>query len=484
MGVVPRTDLVDKGLLMKHERRFQLKVSERRTLLKLGDALVIIFATFGALWIWALVDGSGPSVGFFVVNSWWFVLLLGLWIVLASANDFYDLQLSSRPSQGLPRLAQIILQLLVAYLIIFFLSPRSELPRLFILYYSLLSFTLILLWRTVVWVLVIRRLGIKRRVLVIGAGWAARTIVRVLTEEMSDDYEVVGLIAEFDPQDTLTNDVPLLGGGKELVQVAEKERVSDLIMAYGTTLPGEIYQGVMDCYERGFSIIPMPLLYEQITGRVPVEHVGPEDWKIILPMIQTSIFNPFSRLKRLMDISLSLVGLLLFVLILPVLALAIRLDSQGPIFYSQERVGKGGKPFRMIKLRSMVVNAEADGPQWASAGDARITRVGAIMRKARLDELPQFINILRGEMSLVGPRAERPYFVEQLSQEIPFYRTRHVVRPGATGWAQVKYNYGNSVEDALMKLQYDLYYIRHQSLALDMLIMLRTIGKMIRLSGQ
>lgn len=468
---------------MSNERLFQLKISERRTLLKFGDTLVIMLATLGALRIWAFVAGEPFVLNFLLVNSWWFVVLLALWVVLASANDFYDLRVSSRLSQNLPRLAQIVLQLLIVYLIIFFFSPREELPRLFILYYSILSFAFILLWRSVVWILVIRRLGVRRRVLIIGVGWAARTIVNALREETPDEYEVVGLIAEFDPQDTLTEGVPLLGGGKDLVRVAERERVSDLVLAYGTNLPGEIYQGIMDCYERGYSIIPMPLLYEQITGRVPVEHVGPEDWKIILPTIQTSIFNPFSPLKRLIDVSLSLIGLLGFAVILPFLALAIRLDSRGPIFYSQERVGKGGKVFRMIKLRSMVVDAEADGPRWASSGDARITRVGVILRKARLDELPQFINILRGEMSLVGPRAERPFFVDQLSEEIPFYRTRHVVRPGATGWAQVKYSYGNSVEDALIKLQYDLYYIRHQSLALDLLILLRTIGKMVRLSG-
>jgi exopolysaccharide biosynthesis polyprenyl glycosylphosphotransferase len=227
----------------------------------------------------------------------------------------------------------------------------------------------------------------------------------------------------------------------------------------------------------------MPLLYEQVTGRVPIEHVGLDDWAVVLPIEQTSIFNPFNTLKRLIDIGVSAMGVIGFGLLLPFIALAIWLESPGPIFYSQERVGKGGRVFHILKLRSMETDAEKEGPQWATKGDARVTRVGKILRKTRLDELPQFVNILRGDMSLVGPRPERPFFVDQLAEEIPFYRTRHVVRPGATGWAQIRYPYGSTIQDALMKLQYDLYYIRHQSLALDLLIMVRTIGKMLSFAG-
>jgi lipopolysaccharide/colanic/teichoic acid biosynthesis glycosyltransferase len=169
---------------------------------------------------------------------------------------------------------------------------------------------------------------------------------------------------------------------------------------------------------------------------------------------------------------------------LPPLALLIRLDSRGGVFYRQERLGRGGKPFQIVKLRTMVQDAEKmSGPQWAREDDPRITRVGRFLRKTRLDEVPQLWNVLRGEMSIVGPRPERSVFVEQLTKKIPFYRTRLLVAPGLTGWAQICYKYGNTEEDALIKLQYDLYYIRHQSLALDLLIMLRTLGKMLTFSG-
>jgi lipopolysaccharide/colanic/teichoic acid biosynthesis glycosyltransferase len=185
-----------------------------------------------------------------------------------------------------------------------------------------------------------------------------------------------------------------------------------------------------------------------------------------------------------MDISLSLIGLLGLLLLLPFIALAMMLDSPGTLFFRQERVGKGGRSFSIIKFRTMVPDAEKlTGPKWATEDDPRVTRVGRFLRKSRLDELPQLINVLRGEMSLVGPRPERPHFVEQLSRSIPFYRTRNVIKPGVTGWAQVRYAYGNSVTDSLVKLQYDLYYIRHQNLVLDMLIIIRTVGKMFKFAG-
>lgn len=474
--------LVDKSGKPRHSF-LQLNISERRTLLKLGDALAIVLAIFIALRIWAWVAGEAFQGDFIWRNSWWFVILPLLWVILAEVNDFYNLRVSAKFDQSLWRLLQITAQLLVVYLVIFFVSPRDTLPRLFILYYSILAFVLILLWRVIFWMPVIRRVQFKRRVVIVGAGWAARTLVKALRDYAPGEYEVVGLIANFDPQDTLTHEVPLLGGGKRLLEVVERQHISEIILAYGSQLPGDVFQGVMDCYERGYTILPMPFLYEQITGRVPIEHIELDDWKIVLPITSRSILNLFAPLKRLMDIAFSLLGLALFGVLFPLIALAIKVDSAGPIFFVQERLGKGGKPFKMIKLRSMVTDAERDGPRWAKAGDNRITRVGRWLRKTRLDELPQFINILRGDMSLVGPRAERQFFVDQLSEEIPFYRTRLVVRPGATGWAQIRYPYGNTVEDALMKLQYDLYYIRHQSLSLDLLIIIRTVGKMLSFTG-
>jgi len=237
----------------------------------------------------------------------------------------------------------------------------------------------------------------------------------------------------------------------------------------------------MNCYEHGYPIQPMQLLYEQTLGQIPVRHLG-QQW--FLDPFNTTSSLSYRAGKRLMDITLSVLGLAVFIVIFPFIALAIYLDSQGPIFYSQERVGKGGKVFHVLKLRSMMPNAEGQGKAvWASRADPRITRLGVFLRRTRLDEVPQLLNVLKGEMSIIGPRPERPQFVAELQEQIPFYRTRLSVAPGLTGWAQIKYGYGSSVEDALIKLQYDLYYIKHQSLMLDLLISLRTINVILALKG-
>jgi lipopolysaccharide/colanic/teichoic acid biosynthesis glycosyltransferase len=189
-------------------------------------------------------------------------------------------------------------------------------------------------------------------------------------------------------------------------------------------------------------------------------------------------------MKRVSDVVLSSLGLVLLGLALPVIAAAIYLDSPGPIFYLQERVGQGGRRFRMYKFRSMVTDAEGEGAVWASKDDPRVTRIGRLLRAAHVDEFPQFVNILKGDMSAVGPRPERPEFVEELAEEIPFYRVRHAVKPGMAGWGLVKQGYGSSAEEAMLKLEYDLYYIKHQSLWLDMVILLKTMVHTVTFRGR
>lgn len=469
---------------MLNRTRFQFQISERRLLLMVGDALCNLLAVLIALRVWAFVGKIEYDAEFILTNSWWFLLLESLWFILASANDFYDLQVASQPFRAATRLLQITLQMVIIYLVIFFLSPREALPRLFILYYGTLSFVLIALWRS--WrPFLIGWTSEPRRVMVVGSGWAARAIIEVINQEAPNEYEVVSVISDPSTHTEVDDTVTVLREGERLADVAANLRAVEIVLAYGSQMPGRIFQGVMDAYEQGYAITPMPILYEQITGRVPIEHVGEYDWNIVLPVASSTLFDPFPLLKRIVDLASAIIGSFFFALILPFIALAIYLDSPGPIFYRQERVGQGGRVFKILKLRTMTPNAEElTGPQWSPDDDPRVTRVGRFLRKTRLDEVPQLINVLRGEMSLVGPRPERPFFVEKLSHTIPFYRTRHLIRPGLTGWAQVRYGYGNTLEDALIKLQYDLYYIRHQSVLLDVLIILRTVRKVLSFSGQ
>jgi exopolysaccharide biosynthesis polyprenyl glycosylphosphotransferase len=462
-----------------------LPISERRLLLVIGDLVAVNLAVFFSLWIWAVVGKIVFSWVFVFTQSYWFVLLSLLWLVLASTNNFYDLALTARWARGQMRLLRIEVQLLFVYLLIFFLSPRDALPRLFILYYAFGSYILIALWR-LYRPFLIGWFPQRQRVLIVGTGWPARTIIETINQYVPDDYEVVGIVEEkiYSSPDDIVVDVDVIGPAEDLVEIVKRLRVVEVILATtNDRIDGVLFQSIMDCYEMGIPIRSMPILYEQITNCVPVEHVGGQ-WNIVLPLEGRSPFDPYPILKRLMDITISLSGLICFGLFLPLIAAMIKIDSPGPIFYWQDRVGKAGRIFKIIKLRSMVSDAESQvGPIWAVSGDSRVTRVGRFLRKSRLDEVPQLLNVLRGEMSMIGPRPERPYFVRRLEVAIPFYRTRLAVPPGLTGWAQINYGYGSTEHDALIKLQYDLYYLRHRSILLDGLILLRTIGKVIRLQG-
>lgn len=462
----------------------QFSISERRLLLQIGDAIAILIASMLSLFIWSIMDGTSTQLLFIGQHFYWVPILVSLWVTFAHVNEFYSLNIVRDINKSITTLALINVQLILVYIIVFFLSPRLELPRLIIFYYGGLSLALIVPWRLVLWPMLTRYPGIQRRIVILGSGDAVPTLLDALRENVATDYEVVGVVSISNETLINTQTLAMLGTEEDLFSIATANDISEIVVAHDGGLSDVVSQKIVECIERGISIISMPILYERITGRVPIEHIVMNDWKTVIPTETVSRFDLYLPLKRLTDIGISLVGLVLFGILLPFIALAIVLDSTGPVFYVQERSGRYGKPFKMIKLRTMVQDAEKGKPQWSTENDPRITRVGRFLRRTRLDELPQFINIIRGEMSLVGPRAERPFFVEQLAEEIPFYRIRLAVRPGATGWAQISYKYGNTVEDALVKLQYDLYYIRHQSLPMDALIILRTLRTVIAMKGQ
>jgi sugar transferase (PEP-CTERM system associated) len=237
---------------------------------------------------------------------------------------------------------------------------------------------------------------------------------------------------------------------------------------------------LLECKVSGIRVSDMSTHFEKTLGQIRIDHVR-ASWLIFGDGFHQGIYR--TAAKRLFDLVCALLLLVLSAPLLLATAVAIALEGKGPVFYRQERVGEDGRTFRVLKFRSMRVDAEEDGrPQWAAANDDRITRIGGIIRRFRIDEFPQLFNVLNGEMSLVGPRPERPFFVEQLTREIPYYSVRHSVKPGVTGWAQVRYKYGATVEDSLEKLQYDLYYVKNNSLFLDIVILFETIG--VVLSGE
>ena len=329
------------------------------------------------------------------------------------------------------------------------------------------------------------RTPFRRRALIVGAGNAGREIAQTIQTQFQPHYDLVGLVDD-DPakQGQMVEGLTVLGTRADLTRLITEQRVAEIILAITRAVSDDLFHALLDAQELGAEIVPMPILYEQITGRVPVDHIG-DSWYVALPLSHAAS-GGFDRVaKRTLDVLFALIGLIAFGLLFPFIVLAIRLDSAGAIFYSQTRVGQGGRVFSVRKLRTMVMDAERDGQAvWAARNDPRVTRVGRILRRLHLDEVPQFWNVLCGEMSVVGPRPERPEIVAQLEKQIPFYRLRHAVKPGIAGWAITHADYVDSVEDARLRVEYDLYYIKHQSIWLDVWILFRTVWHVLAFKGR
>ncbi len=465
------------------DRRFAIALPERRALLVIGDIIIVNLSVLVALRIWAWRGRIPFDRSFLVTQIEWFVALTTLWLVLAWAADLYDVAMAGRLPEMAQRVGGVGGGQLVLYLVVFFLSPRDVLPRLFFLYYLVISIPAVLLLRWA-YASFITRSVFRQRLVIVGAGWAGRTIADAVRTYASQDYSLVGFVDD-DPARAQenTDDLPVLGTTADLPNLVRQRKVDGVVVAISGQVRANLFQALLDCQAAGIPVIRMMTLYEALTGRLPVEHVR-NDW--LLPSAVEGGQSPlaYRLFVSLLDWGFGLIGGALLLLVGPILALLIKLDSPGPIFYRQVRLGRGGVPFELFKFRSMVADAEREtGPQWAALDDPRVTRMGRFMRVTRLDELPQIINILRGDIHLIGPRPERPEFIAELEQEIPFYRARLAVKPGLTGWAQVKYRYGSTIEDALVKLEYDLYYIKNRSVMLDLSILLKTIGVILLFKG-
>jgi sugar transferase (PEP-CTERM system associated) len=313
---------------------------------------------------------------------------------------------------------------------------------------------------------------LEERVLVVGSGPTAMTVANHMRAQHDFAYRLVGFIE--DPSGTSAAG-PVLGTHADLQQVIEEYAIDRIVVGL-TDRRGKLpIDELLQAKLSGVRVEDAATIYERMTGKILVDDLKPS-WLIFSDGFEASRVTRIA--KRLFDLMGALIGAVLCAPIMLLTALAVRLDSPGPILYRQERVGQNGRLFTLYKFRSMRVDAEQGTPIWATQSDNRITRIGRVLRLTRLDELPQFWNVLRGEMSFVGPRPERPFFVQQLAELIPFYAARHAIKPGLTGWAQVRYRYGSSVEDALEKLRYDLYYMKHLSLAFDLTILMDTVKVM------
>jgi exopolysaccharide biosynthesis polyprenyl glycosylphosphotransferase len=492
-SVLARSDRPSQRRLI----RLPLNIAEWRLLLMGLDVLAVAVALLLALAIRAVRVGDDPSWTVFTEQPGWFVIMGGLWLAVGHALDAYEPRVAGRFEAGVPAVIRAGFLTCVLYLLIPRLTPALPESRVALVSFPVLTILMLVLGRRLfTWVL--PRPAYERQALIVGAGRAGTSVAEALVQNSQVGYRVVGFVdddpskvgtsvpiprppaaGEREPREAL----PVLGDRQQVPDLIARYRVSTLILAITHDVDSDLLQTLMDCAEKGVEMIPMPVVYEQLTGRVPVEHVG-EKWYVGIPVHPRATGTFWGLTKRTIDLALSTVGLICLAPFLPLIALAIVLDSPGPIFYLQDRVGKGGTLFRALKFRSMVPGAEHDGAKFAQEHDPRVTRVGRFLRATHLDEFPQFVNVLRGEMSIVGPRPERPEFVERLAGVIPIYRLRHMVKPGMGGWGLVRQGYAGSHEDALIRLQYDLYYIKHQSLWLDLLIILKTIMHAVTMKGR
>jgi sugar transferase (PEP-CTERM system associated) len=313
--------------------------------------------------------------------------------------------------------------------------------------------------------------AVARKVLILGTGPVAKNMGLVLGSN-NNGLALAGYVNCLGEAVNVPEN-NIIGSGEKLLNIAARERVQKIVVSLSERRGTFPVNEVLNCKLNGIEIIDGPSFYEELTGKLMIENMNPSHL-IFSDRLKITVFRRY--VKRILDVLFASAGIIIalpFIMFIPII---IKLDSRGPVLFKQDRVGEGERVFTVCKFRTMVDGAEKKtGPVWSKTGDTRITRIGRLMRKTRLDELPQLFNVLKGDMSFIGPRPERPFFVESLSKQIPYYSERHCVRPGVTGWAQVRYEYGDSIEDAIEKLRYDLYYIKYQSISLEILIVLDTI---------
>ncbi|XLS28467.1 exopolysaccharide biosynthesis polyprenyl glycosylphosphotransferase [Flavobacteriaceae bacterium M23B6Z8] len=455
------------------------EVSERKVLLRIFDVLSMLF---GLYTIGSIFDFEYFRI---TANNWeWIFVLIIYFVLMANIFELYDLQKSSKFETIFPDVLIVCAITTLLYLLTPFLTPELPDNRLQIVYFLLAITASILLWRWA-YIFFITSPVFNKRYLLVGNLPQIKLIHDVILET-SPTSTIIGFY-NLNKNATIPEGFPIIHEIEEgeLQQTVSRNRVSEIIIAQNGKgdFNKNLFQDLIGMLENGVPIREYAHVYEELTNRVPIQYVGNEFYRYF-PFSRTNNNRLYLFLNRLVDIFAGIVGILFCGLCIPFIALGNRFGNKGGLFYTQQRTGRNGVPFNIYKFRSMVVDAETEGARWATENDSRVTPFGKFLRKSRLDEIPQFYNVLKGDMSLIGPRPERPEFVAELSTSYPFYETRHIVKPGITGWAQVCIAYGASKEDSLKKLQYDLYYIKHRSFVLDVRVIVKTLSTILFYRGR
>lgn len=458
------------------KRTSPIDLSERKLLLRFGDSIVIIFS----LWVassffnFGYVDFKNTEIFF------WISTLLAYLLLLGTIFELYDLKVSN---SSFLVIRSIVITTFITTLVYVFtpiIAPSLPENRIQILYFFLIITLPVIIWR-IIYLSVLFSPNFFKTVIVIGDSSKVKKIISLI--EKKGFYNIAAYSSEKIIESTEgfidVNSIPLS------TLVDEKNASEIIVSTEGFTkeVIENLNKKLIFQFEKGINIKSFESFYEELTDCVPTEHLGYNFYKDI-HFSKSNEKGLYLFLHRFIDLLIAMVGIVFLIGILPFILIGNLLGNRGPLFYVQKRVGLHGKIFQIIKLRSMVLDAEKGGAVWAKKNDIRITRFGKFLRNTRLDEIPQFLNILKGEMSLIGPRPERPEFVNNLKEKIPFYSIRNVIKPGLTGWAQVNYPYAATIEEQEKKLRYDLFYIKEQSAFIDFKIIIKTMTTVLFFKGQ
>jgi len=465
---------------MPNKNKIHFEISERKVLLRIFDIITVLLALY--------------SVGFvfnfnyfqFSTSNFYWTIVLGIYLtIFGTVFEMYNLQVASNQVQIIKSIVLTSSTTVLVYLLTPIFTPVLPSNRLQILFFYLAIFLALFVWR-LIYVAFFASNRFTKNVILICDKDQLKELVLGL-ENADPHYKVVGYINSDNSgvsDDRFTGNLTQIDSN-ELEKFVLKNAVSEVVVASQNTegITAQLYNQLIHLLENGFMIKEYTQVYETLTQRIPVQYVA-RDFYRYFPFSRSNQNHLYLLFIRLADLLVGFIGIAVGLGLLPFILIGNLLANRGSLFYTQERVGKNGVVFNIVKLRTMIKNAEANGAVFTTFNDSRVTAFGKIMRKTRIDEFPQFYNIIKGEMSLIGPRPERPVFVDEIAETMPFYETRHIIKPGLTGWAQVNYSYGESVNDSLIKLQYDLYYIKHRSIFLDINICVKTLSTILFYRGQ
>lgn len=448
-------------------------------ILRIFDVLSVLVALY--------ITGIFFEFDYFVISAsnYYWAIVLGIYInAFGSIFEMYNLQVASNQFQVLKSILLTVSTTVLVYLLTPFFSPQLPSNRIQILLFFAVTFLALFTWRMMYVKFLASNRFFQKAILICDQDQLQELIEGL--ENIDPHYKIIGYVStDLIEENTIDyKHVQRIERDNMFTFVKENGKVEIVIASQKTDgITPDLYQQLLHLLESGNIIREYTQVYESITQRIPVQFMS-RDFYRFFPFSRSNQNRLYLIIVRIFEIAISFVGLGIGLIILPLILVGNAMANRGQLFYTQERVGMDGIIFKILKFRTMVKNAEANGAVFTSVNDVRVTSFGKFLRKTRIDEFPQFVNILKGDMAVIGPRPERPVFVKEIATIMPFYETRHVIKPGLTGWAQVNYSYGESIDDSLIKLQYDLYYIKHRSIYLDLNIAFKTITTVLFYRGQ